>query len=118
MLVARHPRALLSKKKLPYYSDVKHLVQYLKKSFNISDELCERKRVNILIINRNKKGNRNITNVMDLQIALSKQTRQNVYIAYLERLSVRKQMQIIQCTDIMIGVHGAGLAWYLFFKIQ
>ncbi len=30
---------------------------------------------------------------------------------FMEEHSLREQMQIATCTDVLIGVHGAGLVW-------
>ena len=43
--------------------------------------------------------------------ALKLNSSHNVEAVVMEKLTVRKQMQKVFCTDIMIGVHGAGLTW-------
>ena len=40
----------------------------------------------------------------------------SVEIVVMETMSLRQQMQKIYCTDVLIGVHGAGLTWYVFIE--
>lgn len=87
------------------------MIHHFKKVFNVSFQKCPKKKANILIINRNRRNNRKILNFMDVQQALKKKTLQNVEGLYMEKLSFVEQMQKIECADIFIGVHGAGLAW-------
>ena len=88
------------------------LVGHLKNYFNISQRHCTREKRNILIINRKAHGNRRMLNSVQLKHLLEIKTGQNVNLVYLEDFPLQKQMKIIVCTDILIGIHGAGLAWY------
>lgn len=36
---------------------------------------------------------------------------QNTVMVILEHLSFEEQMKLIHCTDVLIGVQGAGLQW-------
>ena len=40
----------------------------------------------------------------------------NTIVTVFEDISTMDQMKIVRCTDIFIGVHGAGLAWGLFLR--
>ena len=35
---------------------------------------------------------------------------------YFEDLSIKEQIQLVHCTDILIGIHGAGLEHYRFMR--
>ena len=97
---------------------MKPLVDKIKEYFNITHHNCPKEKINILIINRNRIQNRKILNSDKLQNMLQQRTKQNVKTLFLENLPLRQQMQEVECTDIMIGVHGAGLTWYTSLKIQ
>jgi hypothetical protein len=66
---------------------------------------------NITFILRN--GSREITNIDYVKDKLQSF---NINYIYLENHTVQEQLEIIANTDILIGVHGAGLSWCIFMK--
>ena len=54
---------------------------------------------------------RKILNIKDLANALALHETVEVKVITFEEMSIQKQMQEAYCTDILIGVQGAGLAW-------
>jgi len=66
---------------------------------------------NITFILRN--GTREITNIDYVKDNLQSY---NINYIYLENHTVKEQLEIIANTDILIGVHGAGLSWCIFMK--
>ena len=79
--------------------------------FNIKAEKCDQKKAKILIINRDT--NRKILNIEQLIETLMSMTSQDVETVAMETLSIRKQIEKVYCSDVLIGVHGAGLTWYV-----
>ena len=96
--------------KLPSHRDVTRLVDHYKMRFNIKAENCDRKKKKILIINRNI--NRKILNIEHLTQSLIRRTLQDVETIAMKTVSIRKQIGKVYCSDVLIGVHGAGLTWY------
>ena len=88
---------------------MKRLVDHYKMKFNIKADKCDQKKAKILIINRNT--NRKILNIAQLKDTLMSRTLQDVETVAMETLSIRKQIEKVYCSDILIGVHGAGLTW-------
>ena len=70
--------------------------------------------VNAVIILRS--NSRNITNADDVKMMLEKEFNASVVMPYFENMTVRKQIALVGCSDVMIGVHGAGLANYRFLR--
>ena len=81
----------------------------LLKNFDI--EYTKNNTKNITFILRN--GTREITNI---DFVKNKLQSYNVNYIYLENHSVKEQIEKIANTDILIGVHGAGLSWCIFMK--
>ena len=94
---------------LPKREDWEMTVEYYLRYFNISKEYCNKQNTNIMIINR--KNNRKILNIKDVAKKLALDTSRQIKVITFEELSIQKQMQEVYCTDIMIGVQGAGLTW-------
>ena len=64
-----------------------------------------------------KRGYRRMLNMVDLQAVSDNIVgTQSVSVVQFENLTLSQQMQISFCTKILIGVQGAGLAWYTFMK--
>ena len=59
---------------------------------------------------------RRILNIEELREGLYKAGFQNINILTFEDMMLKQQMQTVYCTDIMVGVYGAGLQWALFMK--
>ena len=78
---------------------------------NFDIEYKKDKTKNISFILRN--GTREITNI---DFVKDKLQSYNINYIYLENHSVKEQLEIIANTDILIGVHGAGLSWCIFMK--
>ena len=90
----------------PLFDDFKNSVL---NNFNI--EYKNNNSKNITFILRN--GTREITNIDYVKDNLLSY---NINYVYLENRSVEEQLEIIANTDILIGVHGAGLSWCVFMK--
>jgi len=60
-----------------------------------------------------RNGTREITNIDSVKNQLQSY---NINYVYLENHTVKEQLEIIANTDILIGVHGAGLSWCIFMK--
>ena len=58
--------------------------------------------------------NRMILNINELQYAAQNAGFNNTEVVVFEDLSTKEQMKIVRCTNIFVGVQGAGLAWGLF----
>jgi len=58
-----------------------------------------------------RRGKREIKNIDFVKAHLS-----GVDYIYLEDYTIREQLNIISKTNVMIGVHGAGLTWAIFMK--
>jgi len=78
-------------------------------NFNITNTIRNKKRVTFILRNET----RNITNI---EYVKDKLKTYNINYIYLEDYTVKEQIDIIYNTDILIGVHGAGLSWCVFMK--
>jgi len=78
-------------------------------NFNIEYRKNSSKNVTFIL----RKGTREITNIDYVKDNLQSY---NINYIYLENHTVKEQLEIIANTDILIGVHGAGLAWCIFMK--
>lgn len=72
----------------------------------------ESNKKNILFIMR--KGKREITNMNDVKQVLV--NIDNIDYVYLEDHSIKTQIEKYMNADVVIGVHGAGLAWCVFMR--
>ena len=80
--------------------------EYFTKAFNIS-RCPSHNKTRVTIINRKTRVIKNAEELKEAAIKAGFITK----IVYLSDLSVREQFQIMQCTDILVGVQGAGLRW-------
>ena len=81
------------------------LREHYKKAFNTSCPSYNNTRVTI--INRKM---RTVQNAKELKEAAIK-AGFNATIVYLSNFSIREQLNIMMCTDILVGIQGAGLRW-------
>lgn len=81
---------------------------FIMNNLNISYTNSSDKRITFIL----RKGPREITNIGSVKNLLSLKIR---YI-YLEDYSIKEQLAIISNTDLLFGVHGAGLTWAIFMK--
>ena len=77
--------------------------------YDISVDHCNQSKINILIIQRTK--TRKILNLDSIIRKLTFHTNHHIQSFCFELHSIKEQMQRTFCTDILIGVHGAGLTW-------
>ena len=99
----------------PVHSEVKPFIHYLKKSMNITAQQCPKKysresSYDILIISRSE---RIILNLDDLMAQLKRSGFVKSRTILLEDYSAQEQMLLMTCADLLIGVQGAGLQWYV-----
>jgi len=83
------------------------------KNYIFKNMKIERKNYNdkqILFILR--RGTREITNIDFVK----KELDANIKYVYLEDIQIKEQIELYANADIVIGVHGAGLAWCVFMK--
>jgi hypothetical protein len=91
----------------PLLEDFKN---YVFDNFKLKRKVESKK--NILFILR--RGKREITNTNDVKQGLANIN--NIDYAYLEDHSIKAQIEKYMNADIVVGVHGAGLAWCVFMK--
>lgn len=90
----------------PLFDDFKKTIL---NNFDIEYKKNDKKNITFIL----RKGTREITNIDYVQDNLQSY---NINYVYLENHSVKEQLEIIANTDILIGVHGAGLSWSIFMK--
>ena len=78
-------------------------------NFDIKYKINSIKKITFIL----RHGTREITNIHYVKNNLQSY---NINYVYLENHSVKEQLEIIANTDILIGVHGAGLSWCIFMK--
>ncbi len=89
--------------------DVKALTKFLLNAYNITIDSChahDPAQPQITIIER--RGRRKILNVQDIKGNLTQAGYSHVTSTAFETHSLREQMLLAYCSDILIGVHGAG----------
>jgi len=90
----------------PLFDDFKKSIL---NNFDIKYKINSIKKITFILRN----GTREITNIHYVKNNLQSY---NINYVYLENHSVKEQLEIITNTDILIGVHGAGLSWCIFMK--
>ena len=97
---------LHTKQSEPMFNDFK---LFILNNYNIIQSSKSKKNVTFVL----RRESRKILNIEEIQNLLK-----NIDIKYifLEDYSIREQLNIIANTDIMVGVHGAGLIWSIFMK--
>ena len=90
----------------PSFNDFKKTIL---DNFDIEYKKTNSKNITFIL----RKGSREITNI---DFVKDKLQSFNINYIYLENHTVQEQLEIIANTDILIGVHGAGLSWCIFMK--
>ena len=90
----------------PLFNDFK---KDILNNFNIKYQKKKSKNITFIL----RKGTREITNIDEVKHKLQSYT---INYIYLENYTIKEQIEIIANTDILIGVHGAGLTWCVFMK--
>ena len=90
----------------PLFSQFK---QDIIQNFGLIKEKKQNKQVTFIL----RRNTRIIDNIEEIQLQLSNL---NIQYIYFEDHSLEKQLEIVYNTDILIGVHGAGLAWFVFME--
>jgi hypothetical protein len=90
----------------PLFNDFKNTIL---NNFDIEYKKNNTKNISFIL----RKGTREITNI---DFVKDKLQSYNINYIYLENHNVKEQLEIIANTDILIGVHGAGLSWCIFMK--
>lgn len=90
----------------PLFNDFK---KHILNNFNIVYKTNNSKSITFIL----RKGTREITNIDEVKDQLRPYC---INYTYLEDHSIEKQIEIVANTDILIGVHGAGLTWCIFMK--
>lgn len=90
----------------PLFNDFKNTIL---NNFDIEYKKNSTKNISFIL----RKGTREITNI---DFVKDKLQSYNINYIYLENHNVKEQLEIIANTDILIGVHGAGLSWCIFMK--
>ena len=96
--------------------DVKDVTGYLLSAYNITQDECHRQKSQPKITIIERKGKRKILNIHEIMSHLHKAGYTDVTATAPERRSLRGQMLLAYCSDLLIGVHGAGLGWVFFMR--
>ncbi len=100
-----HVNESINFNKEPLFNDFKNTIL---NNFNI-EYTNNTKNITFIL----RKGTREITNIDYIKDKLEPY---NINYIYLENHNVKEQIEKIANTDILIGVHGAGLSWCIFMK--
>ena len=87
---------------------IEEFKNYILKNFNVKREQSNEKKILFIL----RRGTREITNIDFVK----KELNNYIKYVYLEDYSIKEQIQMYANADIVIGVHGAGLAWCVFMK--
>ena len=94
-----------------FLDKAKEAIAYVKYSLDVSDRPCKPKTLTII----NRSSYRTILNA-DQLLKIAKDLGYNAKVVYMEKLTIKEQAQLIHCTNILVGVAGAGLQWGYFMK--
>ena len=87
------------------------VTQYVINKMGIRKDMCKNGTVTLV-----QRRFRRVLNMEDLQDATLRSNFSSVQIVMFEDMSLKNQIQTAYCTDILIGIHGAGLQWASFMK--
>ena len=90
---------------------LREMAPYLVKYFNYDEDKCKKETMVTFIERKYRK----VTNMMEL-INVAKKLGLKTQLVSLERLTVAEQYAKIRCTDVLVGVQGAGMQWGLFMR--
>ena len=90
-------------------SEMESFKHFIMNNFHLEYKIPDMKNITFVL----RRGTRKIENLEYIQTQLS-----NVPIRYiyLEDFTIREQLDMVANTDILIGIHGAGLTWSIFMK--
>ena len=91
------------------------ILHYYLKYFHITSDKCKKDGKTVVMIQR--KSSRIILNIDALINVTKSLGYTNVMVIYLENLSLQKQMQIIHCADVLLGIQGSGMVWYKYLPL-
>ena len=86
-------------------------IDFFKNSLDIRDDVCQPKTLTII----DRSTYRRILNTKEIK-TIAEDLGYHVTIAVMEKLTLKQQAQLIHCTDVLVGVTGAGLQWAYFMK--
>ena len=87
------------------------LAGYLVKHFNFNEDTCPKEPTGTFI----ERQHRKVTNMVEL-VSVTKKLGLRTQVVSLEKLTVLEQYATIRCTDVLVGVQGAGLQWAMFMR--
>ena len=97
--------------KLHFLDKAREAIDYFKSSLDVRDDVCQAKTLTII----NRSLYRQILNAEDMK-KIAEDLGYNAKIVQMEKLTLKEQAQLIHCTDVLVGVAGAGLQWAYFMK--
>ena len=63
-----------------------------------------------------RKLDRRILNIEELTLTLEREGYNNTHVVDMATLSIKEQMQLARCSDVLIGIQGAALHWGFFMR--
>lgn len=85
---------------------------FVAESTSTDNHPCDRPRVTFI----QRQRTRILLNMDQLYAAVRRLGFRNVNVYNFETLSTLEQLRVVRCTDVLIGVHGQGLAWHTFMR--
>ena len=93
-----------------YKSALRDVQMQVESAFNFTRQRCERYHVVVIA----RLGTRVILNIDKFRSVLRERGYSDVRVESFENQTVQEQIRIVRCASVLIGVQGAGLAWYMF----
>ena len=100
------------------FSDDRHpnhsaaAINHLKTYYNVEGLTCQENAITLL----NRRNARSWTNVIEVRDALISAGYTNTSIVDFVKLSLRRQLEVIHCSNVYVAVHGAALQWSYFMR--